>query len=102
MSTDPLKGLIGKGLSTEEINKGGVKPSQVQGEGFDKLLDETIGKVNTLQKEAEAALEALTGGSGDIVQAMVSMQKAELSFQTMVEVRNKLVRAYEDIIRMQV
>lgn len=102
MSTEPLKGLISKGLSADEIKNGSVNPSQAQGEGFDKLLDETIGKVNTLQKEAEAALEALTDGSGDIVQAMVSMQKAELSFQTMVEVRNKLVRAYEDIIRMQV
>ena len=70
--------------------------------GFDRLLEETIGKVASLQKEAEKAINELSSGNGDIVQAMISMQKAEISFQTMVEVRNKLISAYEEIMRMQV
>ncbi|RME64643.1 MAG: flagellar hook-basal body complex protein FliE [Nitrospirae bacterium] len=69
---------------------------------FEKLLDETIGKVAGLQKEADRAIEELASGSGDIVQAMVAIQKAELSFQTMVEVRNKLLSAYEELMRMQI
>jgi flagellar hook-basal body complex protein FliE len=68
---------------------------------FEKLLDETIGKVATLQKEADRAIEELASGSGDIVQAMIAIQKAELSFQTMVEIRNKLLNAYEELMRMQ-
>ncbi len=103
MAMDPINGKVLGGIGNREIQTGKtIPPSESGGEGFDNLLDETIGRVNALQKEAEEALQALTGGGGDVVQAMVSMQKAEISFQTMVEVRDKLVRAYEDIIRMQV
>ena len=69
---------------------------------FDKLLDETIGKVSTLQKEADRAIEELASGTGDIVHAMMAIQKAELSFQAMVEIRNKLLNAYEELMRMQI
>jgi flagellar hook-basal body complex protein FliE len=103
MATDPINGKILGGIGDKEVlGSKSIASPESGGDGFDRLLDETIGRVNALQKEAEEALKALTGGGGDVVQAMVSMQKAEISFQTMVEVRNKLVRAYEDIIRMQV
>ncbi len=55
-----------------------------------------------MQKEADRAIEELASGSGDIVQAMMAIQKAELSFQAMVEIRNKLLNAYEELMRMQV
>ncbi len=103
MAMDPINGKILGGIGEKEgLGGKSIASPESGGDGFDRLLDETIGRVNALQKEAEEALKALTGGGGDVVQAMVSMQKAEISFQTMVEVRNKLVRAYEDIIRMQV
>ncbi len=78
------------------------RPSSSQDKGFERLLEETIGQVSSLQKEAEQAIQELTSGDGDIVKAMISMQKAEISFKTMVEVRNKLVSAYQEIMRMQV
>ncbi|HDH02423.1 MAG TPA: flagellar hook-basal body complex protein FliE [Nitrospirae bacterium] len=81
-----------------------AKPSgeDKTGGSFEVLLDETIGKVASLQKETEKAIAAIGNGGGDIVETMVAMQKADLSFQVMIEVRNKLVTAYEEIMRMQV
>ena len=90
-----------KGLD-ELSGKNLQKKEETESKGFDRLLDETIGKVSDLQKEADQAIKELTGGEGDIVKAMIAMQKAEISFQTMIEVRNKLVNAYQEIMRMQV
>ncbi len=100
---DPLKGA-GSSINGISNNQNGLKPQEKkqQDGAFEKLLDETIGKVASLQKEADQAIKELTSGEGDIVQAMIAMQKAEISFQTMVEVRNRLVSAYEEIMRMQV
>ncbi len=95
MSVDPISG---RPPGTE-----GIKPSGdgKGGEEFERFLEETIGKVASLEKEAETAISNLTSGDGDIVEAMVAMQKAEISFQVMLEVRNKLTAAYEEIMRMQ-
>jgi len=57
-----------------------------------------------VQKTAEADQLAFQSGSPDanLQDVMVSLQKASLSFQTMVQVRNKLVTAYQEIMNMQV
>ncbi len=69
--------------------------------GFDDVMQEAIGKISQIQQDAESAVKELVSG-GDITQAVISMEKADLSFQLMVEVRNKLLNAYEEIMRMQV
>ncbi|GAB4387984.1 MAG: flagellar hook-basal body complex protein FliE [Thermodesulfovibrionales bacterium] len=68
---------------------------------FGAAMKEALGKVNEIQGEAEKAIQELASG-GDITSAVLAMEKADLSFQIMVEVRNKLVSAYEEIMRMQV
>ncbi len=103
MSINPINGTP---PGTEAIGgaAGNIKPSGKDSTGgsFEVLLDETIGKVASLQKETEKAIAEIGNGGGDIVETMVAMQKADLSFQVMLEVRNKLVTAYEEIMRMQV
>lgn len=71
------------------------------GSGFDVAIKEALTKVTTIQNEAEQAIQELASG-GDITHAIIAMEKADLSFQVMVEVRNKLLSAYEEIMRMQV
>ena len=71
------------------------------GGGFQELMEEAMGKITQVQRDAETAVKELVSG-GDITQAVIAMEKAELSFQLMVEVRNKLLGAYEEISRMQV
>ena len=56
-----------------------------------------------LQAEADTAVKQLVAGEvKDVTDAMVAVEKADLSFQTMMAVRNKMVAAYEEIMRMNV
>jgi flagellar hook-basal body complex protein FliE len=71
--------------------------------GFLDSLKSAIGKVNDTQMEAGRAVEALmTGETQDLHRTMVALQQADVSFQLMMQIRNKLVSAYEEIQRMQV
>jgi flagellar hook-basal body complex protein FliE len=71
--------------------------------GFVDSLKSAIGKVNDTQLEAGRAVDALmTGDTQDIHRTMVALQQADVSFQLMMQIRNKLVAAYEEIQRMQV
>ena len=71
--------------------------------GFVDSLKSAIGNVNDVQMEATRAVDALmTGETQDIHRTMVALQQADVSFQLMMQVRNKLVTAYEEIQRMQI
>jgi flagellar hook-basal body complex protein FliE len=71
--------------------------------GFVDSLKSAIGKVNDTQLEAGRAVDALmTGETQDLHRTMVALQQADVSFQLMMQIRNKLVAAYEEIQRMQV
>jgi flagellar hook-basal body complex protein FliE len=73
------------------------------GPGFLDSLKSAIGNVNDAQREAGRAVDALmTGDTQDIHRTMVALQQADVSFQLMMQVRNKLVAAYEEIQRMQI
>jgi len=71
---------------------------------FSKVLLQAIDEVNTSQQESGALKRAFeTGEEGiGISQVMVASQKANVEFQMMVQVRNKLVTAYQEIMNMQI
>ena len=68
---------------------------------FTKAMDSALGKVNSANNEAEQAVENLAKG-GDITDTMLAMEQADMSFQVMLEVRNQLISAYQEVMRMQV
>lgn len=70
---------------------------------FGAIFDHMVGEVNS-KMEAGSAEQAkvLAGDSSNLHQAMISMQEAGVAFSLMVEVRNKLVESYQEIMRMQV
>jgi flagellar hook-basal body complex protein FliE len=71
--------------------------------GFLDSLKSAIGKVNDVELQAGQAVDALmTGQTQDIHRTMVALQQADVSFQLMMQIRNKLVTAYEEIQRMQI
>lgn len=73
------------------------------GNSFGKLLKEKINEVDRLQKEANVLIERFVTGKGvDLHQVMLATEKANLSLQLTIQVRNKLVEAYQEIWRMQV
>ena len=77
--------------------------SDAQGPSFAKALSESIEQVNTLQKEADQAIEKLsTGESNNIHGAMLAVGKADLAFRMTMQVRNKIVEAYQEVMRMQI
>ena len=72
--------------------------------GFDDLLKKSIATVNDTQQEAAKLRQAFELGDKKVQmsEVMVAVQKASVSFQTMLQVRNKLVSAYQEIMNMQV
>lgn len=75
-----------------------------QGEGsFGGLLKEAIAQMSQVQREADALVEQVAKGrSSDLAGTMIALEKANLSFQLMIQVRNRMVEAYQEIMRMQV
>lgn len=71
---------------------------------FSATLKSAIDHVNASQQEAGKLSDALAKGDpqANLTDVMVALQKAKISFQAMVEVRNKLVVAYQDIMNMQI
>ncbi len=70
--------------------------------GFQSILKDAIADVHTLQTQADQAIVNLQANKGSMHEALIAMEKASLSFQTMVQVRNKIVEAYQEVMRMQV
>ena len=70
---------------------------------FSDVLKESIQKVTELEKEADKEVEKLAKmESQDIHNTMIAMEKADMTFQMMMQIRNKIISAYEEIMRMQV
>ncbi|MCG3115849.1 MAG: flagellar hook-basal body complex protein FliE [Candidatus Manganitrophus sp. SA1] len=70
---------------------------------FVDTLKESIRQVNDAQLQADQAITDLTTGKQqDLHQTMIAIEKASLSFELMMQVRNKIVSAYEEISRMQI
>ncbi len=88
----------------------GISPSPVSITGtaskeksFSQTVKDAISEVNNLQKEADKlATKLATGDVVEIHQAMIAMQKASTALQFTVQVRNKIIEAYQEIMRMQV
>lgn len=71
---------------------------------FAQVLKSSIEKVNGTQQQADQMAEKLVSGdtSQNLHEVMIALQTASVSFQEMVQVRNKLVSAYQDVMNMQV
>jgi flagellar hook-basal body complex protein FliE len=80
------------------------KAEQAGSAGFSQLLQQSISEVNNAQMQAGQMKTSFETGEGnlDLAQVMIASQKANLSFQAMVQVRNKLVDAYKDVMNMPI
>jgi flagellar hook-basal body complex protein FliE len=78
---------------------GATEPAQ----GFGQMLDNLVSSVNAKQAEADKVTQSvLLGDSGQLHRSVIAMQEASLSLSLMVQVRNKLVDSYQELMRMQV
>ena len=82
---------------------GEVTPGQSSDESFGNVLGKFISDVNMKQNTASEAVNGLQSGqSVPLHQAVIAMEEANVSFQLMVEVRNKLLDSYQELMRMQI
>jgi flagellar hook-basal body complex protein FliE len=73
------------------------------GGSFKEMLKGSIDDVNQLQTEADRSIQRLIAGeSKSLHETMIAMEKADISFRLMMEVRNKIVEAYNEIMRIPV
>ena len=80
------------------------KIGEADAPNFGNMLENAVNGVNDQQMKASQLATAFEQGDPnvDLTQVMINMQKASISFQAMTQVRNRLVSAYEDVMRMSV
>jgi len=70
---------------------------------FGNMLTDSIKQVNRLQVEADSSINDLTTGKQpDIHRTMIAMEKASISFELLMQIRNKVISAYDSIMRMPI
>ena len=98
----------GIGLQPVEVGPKELRTAQPPGRvtgttSFKGVLSDAVTEVQRLQTEADATIKQLVSGEiKDVTEAMLAVEKADVAFQTMMAVRNKMVAAYEEVMRMQV
>lgn len=84
------------------FDKKEIGDSKIEGKGFGEVLKDSIKKVNDLQLEADEAIKSFAKGeTKEVHETMIAVQKADISFKMMMQIRNKIVEAYQEVMRMQ-
>ena len=80
-----------------------VKPfrNQQEGDGFGEFIKGAVEKVNNMEARANQSVEKLMMGKTGIHETMIALQKADISLRFLLQVRNKAMDAYREIMRMQ-
>lgn len=108
MDTKGIEQMLSQMRATANVASG--KPADsaaaggASGVDFAQVLKSSIEQVNQTQQQAQKMTEEFASGdpNANLHEVMISLQKANVSFQEMVQVRNKLVSAYQDIMNIQV
>ncbi|RLB94793.1 MAG: flagellar hook-basal body complex protein FliE [Deltaproteobacteria bacterium] len=100
MNNIPIRGDLLPPILDTQKETGNVQENQGS---FGKLLTNKIEEINKLKLDADDAITKVEfSDSGSIHEAIIAMEKASISFKTMLEVRNKMLEAYQEVMRMQV
>lgn len=107
MDTQGIENMLSvlRSTATQAANKTSTTAAPAAGGAdFSQVLQNSIDKVNQAQQQADRMAESFATGESNqnLHEVMVALQTASVSFQEMVQVRNRLVSAYQDIMNMQV
>ncbi len=90
-----INGVIDKATGQREVKK--------EKDGFAELLKKSLEEVNRLQNEANTSIKNVAAGKMDNIQdAVLAIEKADISLKLLTQIRNKAIEAYKEIMRMQV
>ena len=108
MSTNSLESLSSQmkvmaDMAAGQLNASAALPAAGEPD-FQDVLKKAVLSVNEAQNSAQAKVQSFSTGESNMTleEVMVSLQKANLSFQTMIAVRNRLVDAYKEVTNLQV
>jgi flagellar hook-basal body complex protein FliE len=77
-------------------------PSKTEGGGFQSVLQNAVDQVEQMHTDAQQQVsEMAQGNRQDVHNVMIAVEKADVAFQLMMQVRNKIVSAYQEVSRMQ-
>jgi flagellar hook-basal body complex protein FliE len=99
MSIQQLTGAIAPVSIGKPI--GAVAPAETSS-GFGDTLNRLVQSVESTGADANTAVSQMVEGKADVHDAMIALQRADLTFQLSMQIRNKLVSAYQEIMRMPV
>ncbi|MDO6680261.1 MULTISPECIES: flagellar hook-basal body complex protein FliE [unclassified Shewanella] len=95
LHSEMAKGAISVGPNPRDFG--------LQTPSFTELMEQKVAAINTDQNTSSALIKAVDSGeSDDLVGAMVASQKASLSFSAMIQVRNRLVQAFDEVMKMPI
>jgi flagellar hook-basal body complex protein FliE len=96
--------LSARDIATPNLNNGVKVGASDKIPSFGEMLEQAVGKVNDTQKASAAMAKGYEQGDPniDISDVMIASQKSTVSFQSMLQVRNKLIDAYRDVMNMPV
>ncbi len=90
-------------LGAEGAGQTGAPPSVGDGKSFSDILSKSFDKVNEQQVQADTAMKELVSGrSKNIHETLLAVERADASLKLAMQVRNKILEAYREIMRMQV
>jgi flagellar hook-basal body complex protein FliE len=91
-------------LPTTGLAQGGVTGTDgaADAAGFSDTLKRMVNAVETTNANANKAVVAMTDGTGDVHDAMIALQRADMTLQLTMQIRNKLINAYQEVMRMPV
>lgn len=86
-----------------DLETPGVGGTGETGKSFGEMLTDSISRVNSMQNEANVAMEKLASGeSQNLHETLLAVEKADISFRTLNQVRSKVLDAYREIMKMQI
>lgn len=97
-----LPAYVGRSSHSANASEASVSRSDATGD-FAKLLFNQVGEVNSMQRQADGMVHSmLTGGDVNQAEVLTAVQKADLAFRMMLQVRNKLVDAFRELQQIQI
>jgi len=69
--------------------------------GFGDVIKQAVKRVNDMEEEADRSVQHLVTGQGGIHETMIALQKADISLRLLLQIRNKALDAYREVMRMQ-
>jgi flagellar hook-basal body complex protein FliE len=97
-----IRGTVGPAGTIGSVARAASKAAAPNAPSFAESLGKLVDNVEQTEADANGAVVNMLDGSGEVHEAMIALQRAEMTLQFTLAVRNKLVQAYQDIMRMPI